>query len=87
MSKATRLVKSFYKLLFPIVILLFAAVAASSIWLIHETARPSAANYLVTPEKYGQLSARGAKVTEEKWTNRDGSSARGWLLRGAQDAP
>jgi pimeloyl-ACP methyl ester carboxylesterase len=33
------------------------------------------------------LSARGAQVTDENWVNKDGTSARGWLLRGAQDAP
>ena len=43
--------------------------------------------YLVTPDKYGQLSTRAAQVTEETWANRDGSSTRGWLLRGAEGAP
>jgi pimeloyl-ACP methyl ester carboxylesterase len=26
-------------------------------------------------------------VTDEKWTNKDGTSARGWLLRGSENAP
>src|SRR5436305_5820339 len=33
------------------------------------------------------LSSRGAQVTEEKWNNRDGTPARGWLLRGTQNGP
>jgi pimeloyl-ACP methyl ester carboxylesterase len=43
--------------------------------------------YLVKPEKYGQLSTRAAQVTEDNWPNRDGSSSRGWLLRGGENAP
>jgi hypothetical protein len=34
-----------------------------------QTARPKNNIYLVTPEKYGQFSARGAQITEETWTN------------------
>ena len=41
----------------------------------------------MTPDKYGRLSTRAAQVTDEKWTNRDGSTSRGWLLRGAENAP
>jgi pimeloyl-ACP methyl ester carboxylesterase len=55
--------------------------------LVYMTARPVKARYLVTPDKYGQLSTRAAQVTEENWGNRDGSNARGWLLRGAEGAP
>jgi pimeloyl-ACP methyl ester carboxylesterase len=43
--------------------------------------------YLVTPESYGRLSTRGAKITEETWMNDDGTMARGWLLRGSENAP
>jgi pimeloyl-ACP methyl ester carboxylesterase len=87
MYKTKRLVKSFYRLLLPIVVLALLAVAGASVWLVHETSHPSASAYLVTPVKYGQLSSRGAQVTDEAWTNRDGTSARGWLLRGMPNAP
>ncbi|HMQ02313.1 MAG TPA: hypothetical protein PKD26_00155 [Pyrinomonadaceae bacterium] len=87
MAKSTRLIKSFYKLFLPVVLLFVVAAGAASIWFAHESSKPSAAAYLVTPEKYGQLSARGAQVTEETWVNRDGTPARGWLLRGAENAP
>lgn len=87
MAKMTRLAKSFYRLLFPVVILIVLAIGAASVWLVHEVSHPVAAAYLVTPEKYGQLSSRGAQVTDETWSNRDGTSARGWLLRGSENAP
>lgn len=87
MAKTKRLFKSFSRLLLPVVILFVVSVIAGSIWLVHKTSHPLKAEYLVTPEKYGQLSARAAQVTDETWTNRDGTSARGWLLRGAENAP
>ena len=87
MPKIKRLFKSFYRLLLPVIILLPLALLAAAVWLVYQTARPSQAAYLVTPEQYGRLSARGAKVTEEAWTNRDGTQARGWLLKGTEDSP
>ena len=63
------------------------AVTAASVWFVNESSHPGNAAYLVTPDKYGQLSARGAQVTEETWANRDGTQARGWLLRGAENSP
>ena len=87
MAKSIRLLKSFSRLIFPVVFLAFVAVAVASVWLVHETAHPVSAAYLVTPQVYGMLSARGAQVTDENWVNKDGTPARGWVLRGAQDAP
>lgn len=87
MAKTTRLFKSFTRLLLPTVLLVIAAVVAGSVWLIYATAHPLNSRYLVTPDKYGQLSSRAAQVTEEKWVNHDGSQARGWLLRGTEGAP
>ncbi|MBK7933513.1 MAG: hypothetical protein IPK01_08400 [Acidobacteria bacterium] len=87
MANSTRLFKSIFRLLFPVLLIIVAAVAGFSIWLVYKTARPQTAAYLVTPEKFGQLSSRAAQITDESWTNRDGSGARGWLLRGAENAP
>ena len=87
MAKSIRLLKSFYRLLLPVIVLAVVALTSASIWLVHETAHPVSAAYLVTPATYGMLSARGAQVTDENWKNKDNTSARGWLLRGAQDAP
>lgn len=87
MARTTRLVKSVSKLILPVIFLSLAAVASASIWLLHEVSQPSRLEYLVTPEKYGQLSAKGAQVTDESWQSPDGTTARGWLLRGIPNAP
>lgn len=87
MAKTKRLVKSFYRLLFPIVLLLVLAVASASVWLLYKMARPANPVYLVTPDKYGQLSSRASQVTDENWVNKDGTRSRGWLLKGAPAAP
>ncbi len=71
----------------PIVLLLVGALIASSIFLAQKASFAPKARYLVTPEKYGQLSSRGAQITDETWQNMDGSTARGWLLRGSPGAP
>lgn len=87
MAKTKRLFKSFYRLVLPVIILLIVAIIAASVWLVYATSNPPQAGYLVTPEKYGQFSARGARVTEENWKNHDGTNSRGWLLRGVENAP
>lgn len=87
MAKTKRLVKSFYRLLFPVVLLVIAGLVTASILLVQNISNPPRNTYLLTPEKYGRLSARGAQVTDETWSNSDGTNARGWLLRGAKDAP
>lgn len=87
MAKTKRLFKSFFRLLLPVAVLLALALVAGSFGLLYKTSQPQAGNYLVTPEKYGRFSASGARVSEETWTNGDGTTARGWLLRGAQSAP
>lgn len=87
MAKTKRLFKSFFQLFFPVVALVVVALGAASVWFVHEVSQPKAAAYLVTPEKYGLLSTRGARITSDSWTNPDGTDARGWLLRGAEGAP
>ena len=56
-------------------------------WIIYGATHPPQHPYLVTPEKFEQLSHRGLKATTEVWSNRDGTQARGWLLRGSAGAP
>lgn len=87
MALTKRLFKSFYRLIFPVVLLLISAIVAASVWLTYTVSNPPHAAYLVTPEKYGQFSTRGARVTEETWANRDNTRSRGWLLRGTENAP
>lgn len=87
MANIRRLFKSFFRLFLPVVILTVLGLIAASVFLVYKTSEPPKTVYLVTPEKYGQLSARAAQVTEETWTNLDGTQARGWLLRGTENAP
>jgi pimeloyl-ACP methyl ester carboxylesterase len=87
MLKVKRLVRSIFRLLLPVVIVTVLAAVSASLWLVHTSSRPQVASYLVTPAKYGLLSSRGAQVTDEKWNNLDGTSARGWLLRGSENGP
>lgn len=87
MAKTTRLAKSLFRLFLPIILIVAGALIGGSVWLVYTGARPLPAPYLVRPEKYGQLSTRAATITEETWSNRDGSTARAWLLRGSENAP
>lgn len=87
MASTKRLARSFFRLLLPTLVLIVLAVMAASLWLVHISSEVPKVSYLVTPEKYGLLSTRGAKITEETWFNKDSTSARGWLLRGSEGAP
>lgn len=87
MAKTKRLIRSFYRMLFPAVLLMLVSLTTGSILLTHDVSVPPRNQYLLTPAQYGRLSARGAQVTDETWANHDGTTARGWLLRGAKDAP
>jgi pimeloyl-ACP methyl ester carboxylesterase len=72
---------------FPIILLVALAIVGLTAWLVYVAAQPPRRAYLVTPEKFAQFSDRGLKAAEETWPNRDGTSARGWLLRGAEGSP
>lgn len=87
MASMKRLARSFVRLFLPNILLIVAALLAGAIFLNYSASNPPRATYLVTPEKYGRLSPRAAQITDESWTNGDGSSARGWLLRGTPGSP
>ena len=87
MSRRRRTGRKFLTALLPIVLLVVLALVGLSVWLVHGATRPPRQPYLVTPEKFSQLSDRGLRAAEERWSNRDGTEARGWLLRGAEGAP
>lgn len=87
MSKTTRLIKSIVRLILPVLVFVVVVIMSASVWLVHSTSIPPRNNYLVTPEIYGRLSSHAAQVTDERWKNRDGTEARGWLLRGRKGAP
>jgi pimeloyl-ACP methyl ester carboxylesterase len=71
----------------PAVALLAAGVIGFSVWIVHNAANPPRAPYILTPERFKILSDRGVKATSETWTNKDGTKARGWLLRGTEGKP
>ena len=87
MSPRRRTGRKFLATLLPIVLLAALAVVGLTVWLVYGATRPPQRSYLVTPEKFAHLSDRGLKSTEETWANRDGSQARGWLVRGAEGSP
>jgi uncharacterized protein len=79
--------KKLMKMLLPILGLLLLVIVLTTTWLVFKATRPPSQPYLVTPETFTLLSERGLKATSEEWTNRDGTKARGWLLRGTEGAP
>jgi pimeloyl-ACP methyl ester carboxylesterase len=75
------------KALLPLVLLPLVAAGGFALWLVYGVSRPQTGPYMMTPETFGLISERGLQVKEEKWTNRDGTEARGWLLRSTEGAP
>ena len=78
-----RLLKS----LLPVAGLLALGLCAAVIYLGYAVTHPPANPYLLTPDSFTEISARGVKATEETWKNADGTQSRGWLLRGDEGAP
>jgi pimeloyl-ACP methyl ester carboxylesterase len=87
MSPRRRPGKRILRSLLPILLILFVTFGGATAWIVYRITHPPQYGYLVTPEKFTQLSAKGVKATEENWPNRDDSSSRGWLLRGSEGAP
>ena len=78
-----RLIKSFL----PIALVVVLAVVGAFSFVIYCVTRPTKRPYVVTPESFSRISGRAVKVSNETWPTRDGRSARGWLLKGAEGAP
>jgi pimeloyl-ACP methyl ester carboxylesterase len=81
--------KKLFKSMLPIVLLILLALVGALGWIVYGITRPPRRSHLVTPEGFAQISGSGKalKITEENWRNRDGTPARGWLLRGTEGAP
>ena len=62
------------------------AVLGTVSFVVYCVTRPSKRAYLVTPQSFSQIGT-ALKVSDETWTNHDGTKARGWLLKGAEGAP
>lgn len=78
-----RLVKSFL----PIALVIVLALVGSLSFIVYCVTRPARRPYVVTPESFARISGRALKVTDETWATSDGRHARGWLLKGAENAP
>jgi pimeloyl-ACP methyl ester carboxylesterase len=87
MAQRRRLGRKLFKSLLPILLVLTVAVGGSLIWIVYGITNPPRQPYLVTPQSFSNISGSALKVTDETWTNRDGTKARGWLLRGGEGAP
>ena len=75
------------KAVLPLLLVPLIAAVGFSLWLVYGVTHPHSGPYMMTPETFGLISERGLQVKEEKWANRDGTEARGWLLRGTEGAP
>lgn len=83
-SPGRRIVKS----LLPIVLVVLLVIVCAVGYMAYTVTHPPKRAYLVTPERFLQLSSEhGVKATNETWTNLDGTTARGWLLRGGEGQP
>jgi hypothetical protein len=82
-----RLGKKFLKSLLPILLIVFVAILLAVGSIVYKITRPPSRAYLVTPQSFSQFSGSALKVTDETWRNRDGTSARGWLLKGTPGGP
>ena len=79
--------KKLFKSFLPILLVLVLASVVALASIVHGITHPPRNAYLVTPQSFSQISGSALKVSDETWRNRDGSSARGWLLRGTEGAP
>ena len=87
MAQRRRLGKKLLKSLLPILLVLVAAFLGALGLIVSGITRPPHQPYLVTPYTFSTISGSALKVTDETWQNRDGTQARGWLLRGGEGAP
>jgi pimeloyl-ACP methyl ester carboxylesterase len=87
MSPRRRLGKKLSKTFLPILLLIVLAVTACLGFIVYGVTRPPRQPYIVTKQTFSQISGPASRVSDETWQNRDGSQARGWLLKGATGAP
>jgi pimeloyl-ACP methyl ester carboxylesterase len=87
MPPRRRIGKRLVRSLLPIVLVIVLALVVSVGFLVYCASRPAKRAYLVTPQAFSQVSSQVLRVTDETWTNHDGTKARGWLLKGNEGAP
>jgi pimeloyl-ACP methyl ester carboxylesterase len=87
MARRRRFGNKLFKALLPILLIVVVAAVIALASIVYGITRPPRQAYFVTPQSFAQISGSALKVTDETWQNRDGTMARGWLLRGAEGAP
>ena len=87
MAQRRRLGRKLFKSLLPILLVLSVAFVGILALIVYGILNPPRQAYLVTPQSFTNISGSALKVTDETWTNRDGTRARGWLLRGGEGSP
>src|SRR5215813_8736663 len=88
MSPRGRTARRLLKTFLPIVVIILLVLVLVAAVIVYGITRPPHAEYRVTPQS---LSSKVAgpilKATEETWKNHDGTTARGWLIKGADGGP
>src|ERR1700682_4029358 len=87
MSRQRLIGKKLIRSLLPIALVVVVFIVAAGGWIVHDITRPLRNPYLVTPQSFTQISGPVMKAEDASWRNRDGTQARGWLLRGPAGAP
>ena len=87
MATRRRFGKKLFRLFLPILLILLVALFVALASIVRGITRPPRQAYFVTPQSFTHISGRVLKVTDQSWRNRDGTGARGWLLRGEEGAP
>jgi pimeloyl-ACP methyl ester carboxylesterase len=87
MSSQGRIVRRLIKTFLPIILVILVAFGAVTFWIVRTISRPPRAPYLVTPKTFSQVTGPVLNATDATWPNHDGTTARGWLLNGAEGAP
>lgn len=87
MARRRPLGKKLFKSLLPILGVMAVALIIALAFIVYGITRPTRRAYLVTPQSFTGISGRVLKVTDANWQNRDGTPARGWLLKGTEGSP
>jgi len=87
MSRQRFIGKKLIRSLLPIALVMVVAIVVTVGWIVYTVTQPPRRGYLVTPQSFTQISGPVMKAEDAAWRNRDGTEARGWLLRGPTGAP
>jgi pimeloyl-ACP methyl ester carboxylesterase len=87
MAKRLNPILRFSRALLPIAVGVIVVVGAFESWLVYRVTHPRRTSFEITPNHYQLFTGEGLSWSEEQWENPDGTTASGWLLRGATGAP